>query len=69
MPKDITMFLHRGLAKIFINYKLENKVNALENPSGYYPSFAPVSQSQKFKHMRQNNANGSSFKPFNNGSI
>ena len=54
------------MAKIIINYKPGNKVNALENPSGYNPSFTPVSQSQKFKHMRQNNANGSSFKPFNN---
>jgi hypothetical protein len=61
--------VHRGLSNvIIINHEQQNKVNVLKNQSGYHPSFAAATKSQKFKYVRRNNANGPPFKPFNDGS-
>src|SRR5215207_11639219 len=62
--------VHRGLSNIIvINHERQNKVITLKNRSGYHPSFAASTQSQKFKYVRRNNANDPQFKPFNNGSL
>ena len=58
--------IHKGLSNIAIKYKSGNSVKAVKNRYGLYPSFSAASKSKEFKHLNQNDANDSSFKPFNN---
>lgn len=58
--------IHKGLSNIAIKYKSGNRVKAAKNRSVLYPSFSAALKSKEFRHLNQNNANDSSFKPFNN---
>ncbi len=55
-----------GLSNIDVKYKSGKTVNALENQSGFNPSFASATKSMEFKNLHQKNANDFSFKSFRN---